>query len=211
MNELYDILFSQYNSYSTLFIILEITAIIFSVLSVICSLKNNILVFPTGIISTILYVYLLFQWGLLGDMIVNAYYLYMSILGWYIWTRKVGNTNKETPISKATKKDLKITLYIFIGAIIFIFILYEIFDKWNNWTAYLDAFTTGVFFSGMWLMAKRKIENWLYLLVADIISIPLYFIKGYTLSSILYIIFSIIAILGYIAWKKDLNNQKVVA
>lgn len=210
METVFDFLFSQYASYSMLFIILEVIAIVFSILSVVFSLKNNVLVFPTGIISTLLYVYLLFQWGLLGDMIVNAYYLYMSVFGWYIWTRKIDASNDVTPISKASKKEIKITGYIFLGAIVFIFGLYEVFDKWNNWTAYVDAFTTGLFFAGMWLMAKRKIENWLYLLVADIISIPLYFIKGYTLSSFLYIIFSIIAVFGYLEWKKNLNNQKVV-
>ena len=78
---------------------------------------------------------------------------------------------------------------------------------WTNWTAYVDTLTTAIFFVGMWLMAKRKIENWLYWIVGDIISVPLYFYKGYTLSSLLYLILTIIAVFGYFAWKKSLNKN----
>ena len=205
MNQVFDFLFSQYSGYSTLNITLEIIAIIFSIISVFYSLKNKVWVFPTGIISTALYVYLLYKWGLLGDMIVNVYYFSMSIYGWYIWTRKVDDTN-VTPISVTSKKELSIASCIFLATLVFIFSIYTIFDKWTSWTAYVDTFTTGVFFVGMWLMAKRKIENWLFLLIGNVISIPLYFYKGYTLSSLLYVVFSVLAVLGYLEWKKSLNR-----
>ena len=206
MSQVFDFLFSQYSGYSTLNIILEIIAILFSIVSVIYSLKNKVWVFPTGIISTALYVYLLFTWGLLGDMIVNVYYFIMSAYGWYIWTKKVDDTS-VTPISYTTKKEHVSTIFIFIGTLLFILSIYTVFDKWNDWTAYVDTFTTGVFFVGMWLMAKRKIENWLYLLLGNIISVPLYFYKGYTLSSFLYVAFSILAVFGYLEWKRILLNK----
>jgi nicotinamide mononucleotide transporter len=206
MSQVFDFLFSQYSGYSTINIILEIIAILFSIVSVIYSLKNKVWVFPTGIISTALYVYLLFTWGLLGDMIVNIYYFIMSAYGWYIWTKKVDDTS-VTPISHTTKKEHVSTIFIFIGTLLFILSIYTVFDKWKDWTAYVDTFTTGVFFVGMWLMAKRKIENWLYLLLGNIISVPLYFYKGYTLSSFLYIAFSILAVFGYLEWKRILVNK----
>jgi nicotinamide mononucleotide transporter len=206
MSQVFDFLFSQYSGYSTINKILEIIAILFSIVSVIYSLKNKVWVFPTGIISTALYVYLLFTWGLLGDMIVNVYYFIMSAYGWYIWTRKVDNTS-VTPISFTTKKEHVFTIFIFIGTLLFILSIYTVFDKWKDWTAYVDTFTTGVFFVGMWLMAKRKIENWLYLLLGNIISVPLYFYKGYTLSSFLYVAFSILAVFGYLEWKRILVNK----
>ena len=209
MDSFYDFLFSPYTGYSTLNICLEVVAVVFSILSVLYSLKNKVWVFPTGIISTLLYVYLLFKWGLLGDMIVNAYYLVMSILGWFLWTRK-DKDNNMISISKTNRKEKVQTIAIFIGAIFFIFTIYTLFNKWNSWTAYVDTFTTGLFFSGMWLLAKRKIENWIYLLIGNIISIPLYFYKGYTLSSFLYIVFTVLAILGYLKWKKDLDSKKAV-
>jgi len=210
MSQVFEFLFSQYSGYSTLNIAIEVTAIIFSIFSVIYSLKNKVWVFPTGIISTLLFVYLLFKWGLLGDMIVNVYYFVMSIYGWYFWTKKVDETH-VTPISYTTKKEHVITLFIFIGTLCFIYIIYTAFDKWNDWTAYVDTFTTGMFFVGMWLMAKRKIENWIYLLIGNVISIPLYFYKGYTLSSFLYIIFTVLAVFGYLEWKKSLDKKRVIA
>lgn len=206
MSHVFDFLFGQYSGYSNLNITIEATAILFSILSVIYSLKNKVLVFPTGIISTLLFVYLLFKWGLLGDMIVNAYYLVMSVYGWYIWTKKVDETH-VTPITYTNKMEHLSTFFIFMGTMFFVYMIYTFFDKWNDWTAYVDTFTTGLFFVGMWLMAKRKIENWIYLLVGDLISVPLYFYKGYTLSSILYLIFTVIAIFGYLEWKKNLNRE----
>ncbi|MDB4292044.1 nicotinamide riboside transporter PnuC [Maribacter sp.] len=206
MNPIFDYLFSQYSTYETYDIVLEITAVVFSVLSVWFSKQNNIWVYPTGMIATAIFVYLLFKWGLLGDMLINAYYFIMSIYGWYIWTRKV-DAEHVTPISKTTSKENRFAMAIFIAVLIFIAIVYQVFDKWTNWTAYVDAFTTAIFFIGMWLMAKRKIENWIYWIVGDIISVPLYFYKGLTFSSILHIILTIIAIFGYLSWKKSLDNN----
>ncbi|WP_179318476.1 nicotinamide riboside transporter PnuC [Winogradskyella helgolandensis] len=210
MNQIFDFFFSQYSDYQTMDIVLEIVAVIFGFLSVWFSKKNNILVFPTGMISTCIFVYLLLKWQLLGDMMINAYYFIMSVVGWYIWTRKV-DAKHETPISKTTKKEKIISLVIFIVTLVFVFIVYKTFDKWTSWVAYVDTVTTATFFVGMWLMAKRKIENWIYWIIGDIISIPLYFYKGFTFTSFQYLGFTIIAIFGYLAWKKHLNNNLVTA
>lgn len=210
MSQVFEFLFSQYSGYSNLNIAIEVIAIIFSISSVIYSLKNKVWVFPAGIVSTLLFVYLLFKWGLLGDMIVNVYYFVMSIYGWYIWTKKVDET-QVTSISYTTKKEHITTVFIFIGTLCFIYTVYTVFDKWNDWTAYVDTFTTGMFFVGMWLMAKRKIENWIYLLIGNVISVPLYFYKGYTLSSFLYVIFTVLAVMGYLEWKKSLDKKVVIA
>jgi nicotinamide mononucleotide transporter len=206
MGEIFEFFFGQYAEYETIDIVLEIIAVIFGFLSVWFSKQNNILVFPTGMISTAIFVYLLLKWTLLGDMMINAYYFIMSIYGWYIWTRKVDATH-VTPISYTTKKEHLYSGVIFVATLVFVYIVYKSFDRWNDWTAIADTFTTAVFFVGMWLMAKRKIENWLYWIVGDIISIPLYFYKGFTFTSFQYLIFTLIAIFGYFAWKKHLNNN----
>ncbi|RBW59143.1 nicotinamide riboside transporter PnuC [Tenacibaculum sp. E3R01] len=207
MNQIFDFLFSQYANSSTLDISLEIIAVFFGFLSVWCSKKNNIWVFPTGMISTSIFVYLLLKWGLLGDMMINGYYFAMSVYGWYIWTRKV-DASHVTPISRTTSKEKKISILIFFTTLIFVYAVYTYFDKWNNWTAYVDTVTTAVFFVGMWLMARRKIENWIYWIIGDLISVPLYWYKGFTFTSIQYFFFIFIAILGYIAWKKNIDNNK---
>ncbi len=206
MSPIFDFLFGQYSEYQTTDIILEIIAVVFGVASVIYSKKNNILVFPTGMICTAIFVYLLLKWGLLGDMMINAYYFIMSVYGWFIWTRKVDET-QVTPISRTTSNEKRISIIIFIATLIFVYGVYKAFDKWNGWVAYADTFTTAIFFVGMWLMARRKIENWIFWIIGDIISVPLYLYKGFTFTSFQYLGFTVIAIYGYLSWKKYLNNN----
>jgi nicotinamide mononucleotide transporter len=205
MTQIIEGLFQQYNDYDTIDIVLEIIAVIFGFLSVWYSKQNKILVFPTGMISTAIFVYLLFKWGLLGDMMINGYYFVMSVYGWYIWTRNVDETH-VTPISRTTKKENRLSVFIFVATIIFVYIVYQSFDKWTSWTAYVDSITTAVFFVGMWLMAKRKLENWIYWIIGDIISVPLYLYKGLAFTSFQYFGFTFIAIFGYLAWKKNLSK-----
>ncbi|WP_248724850.1 nicotinamide riboside transporter PnuC [Seonamhaeicola sp. ML3] len=210
MNPIFDFFFGQYSGYQTVDVVLEITAVVFGFLSVWFSKQNNVLVFPTGMISTVIFVYLLLKWELLGDMMINAYYFIMSVYGWFIWTRKVDETH-VTPISRTTSKEKMTSVYIFLVTLLFVFLVYKCFDKWTSWVAYVDTFTTAIFFVGMWLMAKRKIENWIYWIVGDIISVPLYFYKGFTFTSFQYLGFTLIAIFGYLAWKKTLDKNLLIA
>ncbi|MGO3237897.1 MAG: nicotinamide riboside transporter PnuC [Psychroflexus halocasei] len=207
MSHIFDWLLSQYDGAETYLIVLESIAVVFGFLSVWYSKQDNLLVFPTGIISTGIFVYILNIFGLLGDMLINAYYFSMSIYGWYMWTRKVDDTH-FIPIKRINAKEKKQSVFLFIGAIVFVGLVYTYFEKWNDWTAYVDTFTTALFFIGMWLMAKKKLENWIYWIIADIISIPLYFYKGLGITALQYILFTIVAIYGYKAWKKELNKPK---
>lgn len=206
MNQLFNFFFEQYVAYETIDIVLEIIAVVFGFLSVWFSKLNKIWVFPTGMISTSIFVYLLLKWGLLGDMMINGYYFIMSIYGWYVWTRKINDT-QFTPISKINLREKKISITIFFATLLFVFVIYKTFDKWSDWVAYVDTITTAIFFVGMWLMAKRKIENWIFWIIGDIISVPLYLYKGFTFTSFQYLGFTFIAIFGYLAWKKNLNKQ----
>ena len=206
MNQLFNFFFEQYAAYETIDIVLEIIAVVFGFLSVWFSKLNKIWVFPTGMISTSIFVYLLLKWGLLGDMMINGYYFIMSVYGWYVWTRKINDT-QFTPISKINLREKKISITIFFATLLFVFVIYKTFDKWSYWVAYVDTITTAIFFVGMWLMAKRKIENWIFWIIGDIISVPLYLYKGFTFTSFQYLGFTFIAIFGYLAWKKNLNKQ----
>jgi len=210
MQPIFDFLFSQYAEYATLDIVLELVASVFTIASVWYSKKNNILVFPTGMVCTAIFVYLLLKWSLLGDMMINAYYFVMSIYGWYIWTKK-DDKKKETAVTRTSPKEHRLSVLIFLASAIFVYIVYITFDKIESWVSYVDMFTTGIFFVGMWLMAKRKIENWIYWIMGNIITVPLYFYKGLTFSSILYFALTIIAIYGYLAWKKHLDNTLATA
>lgn len=206
MSHIFDWIFSQYQNTPTYLIALEMIGVLFGFLSVWCSKKENILVFPTGIVSTAVFVYILLIYGLLGDMLINAYYFAMSIFGWYIWTRKTDATH-FIPITRTTPIEKVWSATLFVLTMVFVFLVYRSFDKFDGWTAYVDALTTAIFFVGMWLMAKKKLENWTYWIIGDIISVPLYLYKGLIFTAIQYFLFTIIAIYGYLAWKKSLNKS----
>jgi nicotinamide mononucleotide transporter len=210
MSELINQIFEQYSQYSNIDISLELIAVFFGLLSVWFSKNNNVLVYPTGIINTSIFVYLLVKWELLGDMIINVYYFLMSIYGWYYWTRKSNNL-EYTPITRMHSIDIKIILIIIISSVLFVSYLYSFFEKWSGFVSYVDIITTAIFFAGMWLMARRKIESWFFWILGDIISVPLYFVKGLAFSSFQYLIFTFIAIAGYYKWKSIYNNKKQIS
>ncbi len=206
MSPIFEFLFAQYSGYATIDIVLELIGILFGLLSVWYAKKNTVWVYPTGMISTAIFVYLLFKWALLGDMIINAYYFVMSVYGWCYWSKKEEEVIVH-PVTSTSKKEVKTAVLLFVASILFVFWVYQAFDKWKDWTAYVDTFTAAIFFVGMGLMARRKIEHWLFWIVGDIISIPLYFFKGLTLTSFQYIIFTLIAIYGYRSWKNILDKS----
>ena len=210
MSPVFDFLFGQYSAYTTIDIVLEITGVLFGLLSVWYAKKNSIWVYPNGMISTSIFVYLLFKWALLGDMIINAYYFIMSAYGWYYWSKREEQVVVH-PITSTTKKEFKTALLLFVASLLFVIWIYQVFDKWKDWTAYVDTLTTAIFFVGMGLMARRKIEHWLFWIVGDIISIPLYFYKGLSLTSLQYLIFTLIAIYGYRLWKKTLDKTPPIS
>ena len=206
MSQIFESLFAQYATYQSLDITLEITGVVFGLLSVWLAKKNHIGVFPTGMISTSIYVYLLLKWGLVGDMLINAYYFGMSVYGWVIWTQ-VNDQQQTTPISRINKQEWRYLLLLLVGSLGFVYGVYQLFGLWNSSTAVIDTLTTAIFFSGMWLMALRKIENWIFWIVGDIISVPLYLFKGFSFTSLQYLIFTFIAIYGYLEWKKILDKH----
>ena len=206
INPLTDFLFGQYAAYAPQDIVLEVVGVLLGLASVWYAKQNKIAVYPTGMISTAIFVYLLWKWMLLGDMLINAYYFIMSAYGWYFWLQKKAG-EEINPIASITKREAFIAALMFLITIWGVYMLYHAFDMWENWTAYTDTFTTAIFFVGMWLMARRKIEHWIFWIVGDIISVPLYFYKGFTVTCFQYIILTIIALQGYRAWKQDLSRQ----
>ena len=141
--------------------------------------------------------------------VINAYYFVVSIYGWYYWTRK--NNNEYTPVTKLNISEKKIMLLIAVLSCLFVSLMYTYFDKWSGVVSYVDILTTSIFFVGMWLMAKRKIESWIYWIIGDIISVPLYLYKGLAFTSFQYFIFTFIAIAGYYKWKSIYNRKNQIA
>ena len=205
MVELYDFFLEAYSTYSKLDIGLEFLAFSFGIISVIFAKKENILVYPTGIICTVITVYLLYKAQYFGDMMMNIYYSLMSIYGWWNWSR-IQNDKYLLKITRFSKNDLGLTVFLFLLTVtityaVYIFNLTEI--KIPN---YIDIFTSGIFFTAMWLMANKKLESWVFWIIGDIITVPLYAYRGLGMLSLQYIIFTILAIQGYIEWKKHLSR-----
>ena len=227
MVELFNWLFGQYSDYPTLFIILELIGVVFGIGSVLLAQRTNILVFPVGIISTAIFVYLLWQWQLFGDMFINAYFTAMGIYGWINWSKSKADINNQDntsdiQIEHVQISDIPMMSLLGLATIIFVALVYYFRPVINNnfsfdgavlglhlftWVDYTDMFTTALFLIAMWLMASRKIEHWLVWIVADIISVPLYFYKGYTFTALQYLVLTIIAIGAYYEWQQRYRIQ----
>ena len=189
---------------------LEFIAVIFGFLSVWFAKENNVLVYPAGILSTAIFVYLLTISELYGDATINGYYFLMSFYGWYFWTQKKSG-KIINQVGRTSINEKMGSIFLFVFGIIAIFLIYNYFNKWSTVSAYIDTLTTGIFFVAMWLMSRRKIEHWTFWIVGDVLSVPLYIYKGLFLTAIQYFVFTIIAIIGYREWKKIIQkNQEIV-
>ena len=205
MVELYDFFLEAYSTYSKLDIGLEFLAFSFGIISVIYAKKENILVYPTGIICTVITVYLLYKAQYFGDMMMNIYYSLMSIYGWWNWSR-IENDKYILKITRFSKNDLGLTLFLFLLTVTITYAVYTFNLTEIKIPNYIDMFTSGIFFTAMWLMANKKLESWMFWIIGDIITVPLYAYRGLGMLSLQYIIFTILAIQGYIEWKKHLSR-----
>lgn len=184
---------------------LEWIAVITGLMSVWYSMKENILVYPTGIISVLIYVYLAFMYKLYADMGVNFYYFVMSVYGWYYWVHPKDGSRDQVPVTINNQKENLITLALLFGS--FVLLYFGLSNFTDSDVAFWDATTTSFAIAGMWLMARKKIENWIAWIITDLISVPLYFYKGLVLTSFQFLIFTGLAFAGYFAWKKSLEKQ----
>ena len=206
MNEIYEFFLEAYSNSPTFIIVLEFFAFVFGIISVIYAKKENILVYPTGIICTVITIYLLYRAQYFGDMMMNVYYSIMSIYGWWNWSR-IKDNRHIVLISKTNKKQYLTASFFFLLTIGITFFVYKINLDHLQIPNYIDIFTSGIFFTAMWLMANKKIESWIFWIVGDIITVPLYSYRGLGILSLQYLIFLILAIQGYYEWKKTLNKQ----
>ncbi len=184
---------------------LEWIAVITGLLSVWFSMRENILVYPFGIVSVLIYVYLAFNYQLYADMGVNSYYFVMSVYGWYHWKDTKDSAMDQIPITTNSSREWWISAGILIGS--FLILVFVLMNFTDSDVPIWDATTTCFAITGMWLMAQKKLEHWLAWIITDLISIPLYFYKGLILTSVQFLIFTILAIAGYIAWKNSVKNQ----
>lgn len=201
-----DFFLGPYLERSTGLILLELLAFVFGVWSVLLAKKANIWVYPTGIIGTTITMYLFFTDRLLGDMLMNAYYSLMSIYGWWEWSRQKDG-KKVRQITTMNHKEKGIGLALVLTTIMVTYMVYRFTNTNMDTSNVIDIFTSGVFFTAMWLMARKKLESWILWISADLITIPLYAYRGWGMLSLQYLIFTILAFQGYYAWKESLHKS----
>jgi nicotinamide mononucleotide transporter len=197
-------LFEQFTEGLKQTTLLEYIAVIAGITSVWFSRKENILVYPVGLVNTIIYIYLSFKYHLIGEASVNFYYTVVSIYGWYLWSKK---DVKQRPVIKITTSNFKewMQQLLFFGSfyiIIFFSLNYlkEVFAE--GAIPWADAFASATAYTGMWLMAKKKVESWYWWIATNIASIPLFFVKGLVFTSVYFFILLIMAFFGLITWKQ---------
>jgi nicotinamide mononucleotide transporter len=206
MNEIYHFFLDYYQNMPWTNIALEAVAFFFGIASVWFAKKENILVYPIGLVATAITAWLFYAAGYLGDMLVNVYYTLLSLYGWYNWSR-----NKDEPkldISRTNRSEKLTGIAIFFVTIVVIFGVYKFTGhaiEPDNW---IDIFLSGLFFTAMWYMALKKIENWTLWIIGDLIAVPLYGYRGLGMLSLQYVFFTILAVQAYIAWRKTLNNSR---
>lgn len=183
---------------------LEWFAVAFGVTEVLLAKRNNILLYPAGIIGILLALYLKLNAKLYAESLLSMYYLVMSVYGWIIWSKRKAK-NETLPVSWTTRKELQIALAISIGG--YFVLYYALVNFTNSDVPILDAFVSSVAWAGMWLLARRKIENWIFLNVSNIVAIPLMWHKNFVMFALLTLFFFIIAIFGYFDWKKIYKKQ----
>lgn len=186
----------------------EYVAVIAGIVSVWFSRSENTWVYPVGLINTIIYVYLSFKGGLLGEASVNFYYTVMSIYGWILWTRKDAQQHHVIHITKSSKQEWMTHLTFFAAFYWAIFFSLTYLKKYffEGVIPWADAFASATAFTGMWLMTRKKLENWYWWMATNIASIPLYFVKHYVFTSFYYLILLIMSVMGLIEWLKKKNE-----
>jgi nicotinamide mononucleotide transporter len=189
--------------------LLEYLAVVSGIASVWYSRKESILVYPVGLISTVIYIYISFKGSLFGEAGVNFYYTVMSIYGWILWAKKDKQKQHIVTITKSNNKEWRMHLFFFTFCYITIFSALT-FLKGNfapGAIPWADAFASATAFTGMWLMAKKKVESWYWWLATNIASVPLYFVKHYVFTSVYYFILLLMAFWGLAEWRKKAHSH----
>ncbi len=184
--------------------LLELIAVAFGLLYIWYMMKESTWAYPLGIVNVLIYVYICFDTRLYAYAGINFFYFIMSVYGWYNWTRH-GSDNERLKITRTTLKE---KAWCGLAGILFFSIFFFLLSHFTDspvpgW----DAFTTSIYIIGMWLLARKKIENWLLWIAGDIISVGLFAYEKLYFSSFQFLVFTIMAILGYLAWKRKLQTK----
>jgi len=183
---------------------IEILAALSGIISVWFSRKASIWVYPTGLINTVFYIWISYDAQLIGEAVVNLYYTIMSLYGWYNWLRRNEKHELIVQVSRSNRTDWMLQLSFFTSTYLVLFLSLNYLKEafFPGAIPWADALASAAAFTGMWLMTRKKLESWIWWIITNIASMPLYYSKGYIFTAVYYFILLILAILGYIEWRK---------
>lgn len=207
MNPIFDFFLGPYEDRELSLIILEATAFFFGIASVVYAKREDIMVYPTGLVGTAITTYIFFMDRLFGDMMLNFYFSIMSIYGWWNWARRKEDRDPVVHITRTNTKEKWVGFSLFVLTMLVTYGVYRAFGAEITTSNYVDILTSGIFFTAMWYMANKKLENWTLWIIGDLITVPLYAYRGWGMFSLQYLIFTVLAIQGYLTWKKHLGNS----
>ncbi len=185
---------------SDLFI--EILGAVTGIIYLYFSINQNIWLWPWGIITSLLYVYVFYQSKFYADMSLQFYYLGISIYGWYFWLRgKKTIGEAKIPIIRASK--IEWIIFSFITVFISILVGYILDNYTDSPLPYWDAFTAGGSIVATWMLARKYLDHWILWIVIDLVSIGIYWYKYLYPTVILFIVYTTMAVVGYFQWRKE--------
>jgi len=182
----------------------EILGVIFSILYLFFSIRQNILLWPLGIVSALLYMVVFYQSKFYADMGLNGYYVLISIYGWLHWKRGSGEAGSKLPVSRLGKKNALVLLALTAAAFVAIGMILDRYT--DSPIPYWDAFTTAVSFTATWMLARKILENWILWIIVDAVSMGLYLYRGLYPTLFLFAIYTTMAVIGYMKWKSANNT-----
>jgi nicotinamide mononucleotide transporter len=192
---------------------LEFVAVISGIFSVWLSRNENIWVYPTGLVNTIIYIYLSFKYSLIGEASVNFYYTVVSMYGWVLWARKNDQRQHVLQITWSSRKEWgrEVAFFGFFYALVYFALVYLKKGFAPLAIPWADAFASATAYTGMWLMAKKKVESWNWWIMTNAASIPLYFVKHLVFTSVYYLILLVMAVSGLLEWRRRAKNLRYAA
>lgn len=189
--------------------IIEIIGTIAGLIFLYLEIKQNKWLWPVGLLTSVMYIYVFFVAKLYADMSLQFYYVIISIYGWIVWSRGSSKQKDELPVTHLSRK---LFLVLFgVSMLIYVFISYVLVNFTDGSVPYWDAFTTALSIVATWMLARKILEQWLVWVVVNAVSLGLYIYKGLYPTSILFFFYTVLALYGYFQWKKDMLSSKAIS
>lgn len=193
--------------------LLEVTAVVFAMAYLLLAVRENVLCWLFAFLSTAIYTVLFWDVSLLMESALNVYYMAMAVFGWYQWTRG-GSNGDDLPHALTIRSMSGRQQALVISAIVILSLVsgYLLSEYSTAAWPYVDSFTTWASVITTYLVTRKYLQNWLYWIVIDAVSVPLYIDRGLSLTALLFVAYIVIAIFGYFKWRQHFHNTgQVVA